>query len=234
MDFSGQAIIVCGAGGNLGAAIGKELSGRGARLLLVDHHAGRLAETAEACAGESFQLGGMDLRKSIDAEKVAAECIAHFGQIDGLANSVGGFAMGNVDADAAELWPRMMELNALTALNISKAVSKPMSSRGYGRILHVAAGAALKGASGMAAYSASKAALMRMAESLAEEVRADGVTVNCLMPAIIDTPQNREAMPKANFDAWVKPESAAKAAALLLSREAEAITGAAVPVLGRG
>jgi NAD(P)-dependent dehydrogenase (short-subunit alcohol dehydrogenase family) len=234
MDFSGQAIIVSGAGGVLGGAIAKELSGRCARLVLVDYSADGLARAAAACSGETFQIGGVDLRKAEDADRVAAECLSRFGQIDGLANSVGGFAMGSVDSDATELWPRMMALNALTALNISKAVAKPMSSRGYGRILHVAAGAALKGASGMAAYSASKAALMRLAESQADEVRADGVTVNCLMPAIIDTPRNRADMPKANFDAWVKPEAAAKAAVLLLSREAEAITGAAVPVLGRG
>ena len=86
----------------------------------------------------------------------------------------------------------------------------------------------------MAVYSAAKSAVMRIAESLAEEHRADGIAVNCLLPGTIDTPQNRAAMPDADASAWVKPAAIARVVAMLLSPDAGAITGAAIPVVGVG
>lgn len=231
MEFKDQVAIVTGAGGNLGAAIARELAGRGARLVLADQSAEALSLVAESVRGaECLLQGGIDLRQEAAAERVVSEGLARFGRIDALANTVGTFRMGRIEADAADHWRMLMELNALSALLISKAAIKAMSARRYGRILHVAAGAGLRGGAGMSAYSASKSALMRVCEALSEEVRASGITANCILPSTIDTPQNRAAMPDADTSAWVKPEAIAKVAAFLLSPDAASVTGAAVPV----
>ncbi|MDZ4760757.1 MAG: SDR family NAD(P)-dependent oxidoreductase [Alphaproteobacteria bacterium] len=231
MDFANQVAIVTGAGGNLGAAISRELASRGAKLVLVDQGANALARI-EATLGDAelLLLGDVDLRKPEDTIRVVSEAVARFGRVDALANTVGTFQMGRIEENAAEQWQMLMDLNALTALLISKAALKAMSTRSYGRILHVAAGAGLKGGAGMSAYSASKAALMRVCEALSEEARALGVTANCILPNTIDTPQNREAMPDADTSSWVKPAAIAKVAAFLLSTDAGSVTGAAVPV----
>lgn len=231
MDFANQVAIVTGAGGNLGAAISRELASRGAALVLVDQSADALARIEETLGEtERLLLSDVDLRKSADANRVVSESMARFGRIDALANTVGTFRMGRVEEDAAEHWQMLMDLNALSALLISKAALKAMRVRSYGRILHVAANAGLKGGAGMSAYSASKAALMRVCEALSEEARSAGVTANCVLPSTIDTPQNRAAMPDADSSAWVKPEAIAKVAAFLLSTDAGSVTGAAVPV----
>jgi NAD(P)-dependent dehydrogenase (short-subunit alcohol dehydrogenase family) len=233
MDFSGQAVIITGAAGNLGAAIAQELATRGAKLALVDVSAEALAKTAPTI-GEVLQLGGVDLRTEAGAQAVAEKTLARFGRIDGLANTVGTFRMSRIDADAAAQFSMLMELNALSALLISKAVAPQMSKNKYGRILHVAAGAALRGGAEMSAYSASKSALMRVVESLSEEFKQQGVTANCVLPGTVDTPQNRADMPDADRNGWVQPADIAKVAAFLLSRESRAVTGGAIPVVGVG
>jgi NAD(P)-dependent dehydrogenase (short-subunit alcohol dehydrogenase family) len=231
MDFTNQVALVTGAGGNLGAAIARELARRGAKLALADQSEAALASVAATLgATEHVLIGNVDLRQQADTERVVAACLERFGRCDALANTVGTFRMGAIEEDAATQWQMLMDLNALSALLLSKAALKPMRANKYGRILHVAAGAALKGGAGMSAYSASKAALMRVCESLAEETRGSGVTANCILPSTIDTPQNRAAMPDADASAWVKPEAIAKVAAFLLSVDAARVTGAAVPV----
>lgn len=229
-DFASQTVVVTGAGGNVGAAIARELAARGARLALVDMNEAPIAQLAAELGGAHQAFPGVDLRNEADALRVARDVEARFGRIDALANTVGAFRMGRIDADAAEHWKMLMDLNALSALLLTKAVAPRMAAQGYGRMLHVAAGAGLRGAAEMSAYSASKAALMRVVESAAEEYRGRGVTANCMMPSTIDTPQNRAAMPGADTSSWIKPSAIAEAAALLLSREAGVITGASIPV----
>lgn len=230
MDVSGQIAIVTGAGGNVGAAIARELDRRGALLVLIDMSGEALGKLAAELGGAHLTLAGVDVRRAADVASIAAQTKARFGRIDALANTVGTFRMGRIDADAAEQWPMLMELNALSALLLIKAIAPVMAANKYGRMLHVAAGAGQRGSSEMSAYSASKAALMRVVESAAEEYRGVGITANCILPTTIDTPQNRAAMPSADKSSWIKPEAIAQAAALLLSREAGAITGAAIPL----
>ena len=104
---------------------------------------------------------------------------------------------------------------------------------GRGRIVNIGANSALKAGAGVGAYTASKAGVMRLTESLAEELKPRGITVNALLPSIIDTPPNRADMPDADFDRWVKPEQLAEVIVFLLSDAASAITGALIPVTGR-
>lgn len=230
MDFTGQVVIVTGAAGNVGGAIARELAERGAKLALVDMAQDALAALAGDVAGDTLALSGIDLRKQADTERVAAETLARYGRIDALANTVGTFRMGRIDGEAAGHWQMLMDLNALSALLLMRAVAPAMAKARYGRIVHVAAGAALRSGAEMAAYSASKAALVRVAEAASEEFRRDGVTVNCIAPSTVDTPQNRAAMPEADTSDWLAPEQIAKAVAALISRDAGAITGALVPL----
>jgi NAD(P)-dependent dehydrogenase (short-subunit alcohol dehydrogenase family) len=232
MDFSGQVAIVTGAAGNVGAAVARELAARGAKLSLADMNGERLRALAATlpASADALTIENLDLTREADAGRVATETVARFGRIDVLANTVGTFRMGRVDAEASEQWPLLMNLNALSALYLCKAIAPIMAKAGYGRMLHVAAGAAQRGGAAMGAYSASKAALARLIESVAEEFRTSGVSANCIAPATIDTPQNRDAMPNADTSDWLPPEAIARAAAVLLSREAGPVTGALIPL----
>ena len=125
-----------------------------------------------------------------------------------------------------------MGLNAHSVLNMAKAVVPSMLERGSGRIINIGAGAGHKGMGRMGAYSASKSVVIRLTESMSEELKAQGINVNCILPSIIDTPRNREDMPDADFDAWVTPEAMARVIAFLASDAATPIHGAAIPVSG--
>lgn len=235
MRLDGRCIIVTGAAGNLGAAVAVELAGRGARLVCTDRSADGLAALAARLPqpAECLELPGLDLSKFDDAAAMTNAAVARFGGVDGLVNTVGGFATGRVAVDALSRFDFLLDLNAKTALVTSAAVLPAMIARRRGRIVHIAAVAGHSGTAGMAAYSASKAAVMRIVESIAAEHRADGITANSILPSTIDTPQNRAAMPNADFSAWVSPAAIARVIAFLLTDDAAAVTGAAIPVTGR-
>lgn len=231
---SSPAIIVTGAAGNLGAAVVRELARGTAPLVLMERSAEKLAAlVASLRAGvEVLSIAGTDMTSQEACEAAVAEAVDRFGTVGGLANTVGGFAMAPV-AKALSQWDAMLTGNARTALAISAAVLPAMQAARQGRIVHVAALAGQKASAGMAAYAASKAALLRLTEAIAEEYRKDGITANCVLPGVIDTPQNRAAMPDAPFDRWVTPTQLAGVILFLLSDAASAITGAGIPVSGR-
>jgi len=120
-----------------------------------------------------------------------------------------------------------------TAANASRAALKLLRASPAGRIVNIGAAGAVKAAAGMGAYAAAKAGVHRLTESLAEELKADGVTVNAVLPSIIDTPANRADMPDADFSAWVAPADLAEVILFLASPAARALTGALIPVTGR-
>ena len=233
LDFTGQTIIVTGAAGNLGAALAETLTRLGAHLALADMREEALLEVKRRLRGEPLLIVGADVRTTEGAERIARDCLTRFGRIDGLANTVGAFKLTNVADGAANDWSQLMDLNALSALRLSAAVLPAMSAQSYGRIVHVAAGAGAKSFAGASVYSASKAAVMRITEAISEENKTKGITANCVMPATIDTPANRAAMPGADSSSWVQPGEVASVIAFLLARDAGAVTGAAIPVTGR-
>ncbi len=233
LDFTGQTIVVTGAAGNLGSAIAETLARLGASLALADMRRESLQQAAARIGATPLLIAGADVRSKDGTAQIVRECMARFGRIDGLANTVGTFKMANVDEGAAEDWSFLMDLNALSALRLSEAVLPVMIAQGYGRIVHVAAGAGARSFAGASVYAASKAAVLRITEAISEENKAKGVTANCVMPGTIDTPQNRAAMPGADFSTWVQPADIAAVIAFLLSRQAGAVTGAAVPIAGR-
>lgn len=233
LDFTDETILVTGAAGNLGSAIAERLAQLGANLALADMREEPLKQIATRLGGEPLIIAGADVRAKDGAMRIVQECHARYGRIDGLANTVGIFKTANVADGAAEDWSLLMDLNALSALRLSEAVLPHMVHQGYGRIVHVAAGAGAKSFAGASVYAAAKAAVIRITEAISEETKAKGVTANCVMPGTIDTPQNRAVMPDADFSAWVQPGQIAAVVAFLLSREAAAVTGAAVPINGK-
>ena len=165
---------------------------------------------------------------------MAHQAVARFGRIDVLVNTVGGFRAGTpVHETPLETWDFMFQLNARTAFLASRAVIPHMLQQGQGKLIHVAARAALTGAAKMAAYSVAKSAVVRLTESMAAELRRANIHVNCVLPGTIDTPQNRAAMPAADHSRWVKPEAIADVILFLASDAARAIHGAAIPVYGQ-
>ncbi|MDB5443871.1 MAG: short-chain dehydrogenase/reductase, partial [Phenylobacterium sp.] len=156
-----------------------------------------------------------------------------YGRLDVLLNIAGGFIWEKVEGGQADTFRHLSRINVETAANAARAAIPHLRRSTAGRIVNVGANGAVKAAAGMAAYAAAKAGVHRLTEALAEELKADGVTVNAVLPSIIDTPANRADMPKADFSAWVKPEDLAAVMLFLASEEAGAVTGALIPVTGR-
>jgi NAD(P)-dependent dehydrogenase (short-subunit alcohol dehydrogenase family) len=174
------------------------------------------------------------MTQETDVRAAIGGVIERFGRIDVLINAIGGYRAGQpVHETPLETWDFMLNLNARSLFVISQAVAPHMLAQKHGKIVNVSARAALSGGAKMAAYSISKSAVVRLTESMAAELKDDGINVNCILPGTIDTPQNREATPDADFDRWVKPEAMADVILFLASDLARAITGAAVPVYGR-
>lgn len=234
-DLKGKVAIITGAAGNLGQAVAEAFAQAGARRVLVDRGTDRLARlNPQANPSEVLLVNGIDLADPSHAERLVREALAHFQQIDVLVNAVGGYSGGKpVHDDDLVNWEKMFRINLHTTLNASRAVIPELIRHGSGQIVNVAARAALTGVPKLGAYSASKSAVIRLTESLAGELKDQGITVNCVLPGTIDTPQNRQDMPKADFSKWVAPAAIADAIVFLASESARAVTGAALPVYGR-
>jgi NAD(P)-dependent dehydrogenase (short-subunit alcohol dehydrogenase family) len=236
LDFTDRVVVVTGAAGNLGSATARAFESAGARLVLVDLSPDRLPHLFPDLAGSPNHLlvGSVDLTEEGSAVTMVEDALARFGRIDVLANTAGGYRAGKpVHETPVATWDFMLNLNARTVFIASSAVIPAMLQQGQGRIVNVAARAALKGDGKAGAYSASKSAVVRLTESMAAELKANGINVNCILPGTIDTPQNRQAMPKADHSRWVPPEALADVILFLASDAARAVTGAAVPVYGR-
>src|SRR5579871_324896 len=220
-DLSGKLIVVTGALGVLGSVVAGMAEAAGARVARVDH--------AEAKASGPLVFCGVDLTNAAAANDVMARIAAlGGGKIDGLVNIAGGFVWQTLKDGGASTFEHMFRLNLLTAVNASQAAEEALIAAG-GAIVNIGANAAARAAGGMGAYAASKSGVRRLTESLAEEL-AGKVRVNAVMPSIIDTPANRRDMPKADFASWVQPADIGKLILFLLSDDASAVTGAAIPV----
>ena len=217
--FTGKRVLVTGAAGVLGRAVAEAFHASGAGVAGVD-----IVED-----DAPWKTIVADLVDSQGAQGAVEEA----GDIDILANIAGGFAMGDdIAGTADETWDFMMNLNARTALNMCRAAAPGMVARGGGKIVNIGARGALRGTALMGAYIASKSVVIRLTETLSDELKRHGVNVNCILPSIIDTPRNRADMPKANFDHWVPPGQIAEVVLFLASPAAGSIHGAAIPVEG--
>src|SRR5271169_1895063 len=173
---------------------------------------------------------------SLDAAKKAAEfVIARFGKIDVLAHLVGGFAGGQTIADTDDAtFQRMFDMNLNSAFHILRAVIPHMRKAGAGRIIAIGSRAAEAPGASVGAYSASKAALVSLIRTVALENKDAAITANVILPGTMDTPANRNAMPGADTSQWVQPASVASLIVWLAGDAGKDVTGAAIPVYGRG
>ena len=223
-------VFITGAAGNLGRAVASAFAERGANLVLVDLSREAL-EKVFGAADERCLLLATNLLDYEQVDAAVNKAIERFQRIDVLANIAGGFRMGPpVHETSDEDWNFLLDLNARTVLHTARAVVPTMIRSGGGKIVNVGAHSAQKGAALMAAYIASKSAVIRMTEAMAAELREKNINVNCVLPTIIDTPENRAAMPKADPRRWVTPADLANVIAFLASDAARAIHGAALPV----
>jgi 3-oxoacyl-[acyl-carrier protein] reductase len=221
----GKTIVVTGAFGILGRATAEEAKARGATVAMLD------IRTTEQSITDPALAIAVDLGDLAATTATMRAIRTQTGRIDALLNIAGGFVWQTVEEGDVVAWDRMFALNLKTALTASKA-ALPYLVEGHGAIVNVGANAALKAGAGMGAYTASKMGVMKLTESMAEELKGK-VRVNAVLPSTIDTPQNREDMPNADPNMWVKPTELAKAMLFLASGDASAITGALLPVVGR-
>jgi len=234
--FSGKNVVVTGAAGILGRAVVRAFLREGATVCAIDHKAGRVAglKLEEDFEGRLVVCDNLDLSRGDTVNALTAGVHKRVGLADVLVHTVGGFAYGDeVFELSPETWQRMLDINVNAFLNFAKALVPDLVEKGAGKIITIGAKAALRGGARMGAYSASKAALLRMTESMAAELADVGVQVNCVLPGTIDTPQNRAEMPNADYLKWVSPMKIAETILFLASAEADAINGAAIPVYGQ-
>lgn len=229
--MAGRVIAITGAFGVLGQAVAKAAAAQGARLALIDF--AKAAPAGSPSGDDVLVLPGVDLTDAVQAGAAMDAVADRFGGIDALLNIAGGFTWETLQDGSIESWPAMYRLNVLTATNASRAAVPHLKRSAAGRIVNVGSAAALKAALGMGSYAAAKAGVHALTQALAEELKGDNVTVNAVLPSIIDTPQNRADMPGTDPAIWVAPEDLAAVMLFLASEAAVAVTGALVPVTGR-
>ena len=235
MDFEDSVVCITGAAGELGGALAKAFAARGARLALIDRREGRLASRFGELASSERALfvEGIDLTQEEDVQRAVAAIMQRYGWLDVLVNAAGGYRAGSsVHETDLDLWEGMLALNARTVLLMSRAVVPHMLQQGSGKIVNVGARPGLQGISGAGAYSAAKAAVLRLTESLAAELHGSGINVNAILPGTMNTQANRQAMPDARQERWVELEAVADVVLFLASEQARAVHGAAIPVYG--
>ena len=232
-NFKNHTVIITGAAGNLGVATARAFLRAEASLALVDRSPDRLGALIPELVNTPWHaiVGAVDLLDADATQRAIQGIQEKFGHIDVLVNTVGGYRGGT---PAYEISPAdldfMLDLNLRTVFNTCRAVTPFMLAQGSGRIINVAARSGVAGVKNQSAYSIAKSGIIRLTESLSAELREAGINVNCLLPSAMDTPQNREAMPKADPSRWTPPEAVAEVILFLASDAARAVHGAAIPV----
>ena len=235
-DFPEQVVMITGGTGNLGHATATAFAAAGARVVVVDRNPEKQQRMYSEWVDHPrhWLASPVDLSSPADATRVVETAVECMGSIDVLINAIGGYRAGDPTHETpVETWDFMMELNARNVFVICRAVIPQMLEQQRGKIVNVAARAGVQGTANHSAYSASKSDVIRLTETMAAELRMQGVNVNCVLPGTIDTPQNRAGMPKADFSRWVAPESLAEVILFLASDHARDVHGAALPVYGK-
>lgn len=223
--MSSRTVLITGAAGALGRVVAERFRQKGDDLALLDQ-----IEPDQAAG----YVGCCDLRDPDACQVEISRILDRYGRIDVLLNIAGGFEMGEpVYATKRGTWKFMFDVNLWTMLHMLEAVVPVMCEQGEGKIVNMGARAALKGSALMGAYAASKSAVVRLTESLADELKEEDINVNCILPSIIDTPRNRADMPNEDYSRWVSPERIADVMEFLTSSAAEAMHGASIAVDGR-
>jgi len=236
ISFGGKVVLVAGGTGGLGHAVSLTFLAEGARVVVTYREAKGMEQLKSEAVGMPGVLEGVQVDVTDEAaiEKLINEIVTKHGHLDALVNTVGGYA-GAVKMWETErkVFDRMLDLNLRSGYVLARAAVPVMLKQGSGAVVNVAAKAAVDHGAGASVYAASKAAVVALMDSLAADVKGTGVRVNSVLPSIIDTAVNRDAMPDANFATWPKPEEIASVILFLASDAAEVIHGAAIPVYGK-
>lgn len=220
-----RSVVVTGGFGVLGEAVARAFRGAGDNVARID-----FAPQAKSELDGALDIGGVDLTDAAATQEALSRVVTAHGGIDVLVNVAGGFTWETLDGGAIATFSKMHAMNLLTTATITQLALPELKKSAAGRIVNTGAGGAVKASTGMAAYAASKSGVHRLTEALAEELAGSSVTVNAILPSIIDTPTNRADMPDADVSTWVSPEAVAKVIVLLASPDAGAISGALIPV----
>ena len=235
IDFANKIVVIAGGTGGLGNAVSRAFLDEDAKVIVTyrkeeEFAALKLGAGAKASALEGFAL---DVTDEGATSEFVGRVLSQHGRVDALVNTVGGYAGGVTLWELeTKVFDAMLSLNLRSGYMLARAVVPAMLKQKHGAIVNVAAKAALDHGAGASAYAASKAAAVAMMDSLAADVKGTGVRVNSILPSIIDTAVNRQAMPDANFREWPKPEEIAQVILFLCSDNAAVVHGAAVPVYG--
>jgi NAD(P)-dependent dehydrogenase (short-subunit alcohol dehydrogenase family) len=228
-----RVVVVTGGFGTLGRTVGRVLTDNGWKVALIDK-APAPDHSNAAQLNAAWWRGGVELTHLDSARSAMAAAVEQLGRLDAIVNVAGGFRWETLADGSLDTWDLMYQMNVRTTATASKAALDYFAGGAQGgRIVNIGAGAALKAGMGMGAYTAAKSGVMRLTEALAEELKERSITVNAILPGMIDTPQNRNDMPDADFSRWVRPEEIANVILFLVSEAASGVTGALIPVTGR-
>ncbi|MDR4484141.1 MAG: SDR family NAD(P)-dependent oxidoreductase [Nitrospirales bacterium] len=223
ISLNGKVVMITGAMGGLGQTVTGAFSQAGAKVMVVGReHPEKLPEGLLGLSA--------DVTDEAEVQRLMKEAVQKTTRLDCLINLVGGFAMGRLAETDASLWSRMLSLNLTSAFLLSREATRLMVKQGFGRIIHMAARAAVDPFPGAGGYIVSKSGLLALIKVLALELAGSGVKVNGVLPSTIDTPANRQSMPAADFTQWVKPEAIDALLVFLASDEADALNGALIPI----
>ena len=236
ITFTGEVVIVAGGTGGLGKFVSLAFLKEDARVLVTYRRDAEFRALSMSAGQKAQFLEGypVDATDEKSVGNFISTVTAQHKRIDVLVNTIGGYAGGvklwNIQTSTFD---QMLALNLRSGYLLARAVVPLMMRAGQGSIVNVAAKAAIDHAPGAAAYAASKAAAVALMDSLAGDTRGTGVRVNSILPSIIDTPANRDAMPNAEFAIWPKPEDIAQVILFLASDAAKTVHGASIPVFGK-
>ena len=236
-NLAGRVALIPGGLGGVGEDVTRAFVRAGAHVVVTGsrEHSGEMDGLRESLgvddAGLAFYQA--DAADEEQVERLVWSVVERHGHLDILCNLIGGWSAGQpITGTELDTWQRLLDLNLRTAFLLAKHAARPMAQQGWGRILHLSSRGARAGRRNAAAYAVAKNAVLTLTEVQAEELRDQGITVNALLPSIVDTPANRASMPSADFSKWPKAEDIARVLVFLASDDARLISGATIPVYG--
>ncbi len=235
IDFSGTVILIAGGTGGLGRAVSKAFLNEGSKVIVTYQKQEEFDSLSTDVGSASSSLEGhrVDVTDEAAVNQLLKSIVETHGRIDTLVNTVGAFAGGmKLWEMESKTFEQMLALNLRSGYVLARVVAPVMLKQHRGSIVNIASKSAVDHAAGASAYASSKAAAVALIDSLAADLKGTGVRANSVMPSIIDTEANRQAMPKADFTKWPKPEDIAQVILFLCSDQAKLIQGAAIPVYG--